>query len=110
MASPQSAEHLPAAHHRRSLWTWNIGRIAGIPIRMHLTLLLFLAWIASTYMLRGAGLSVTALGIVLVATIFAIIVIHELGHALVARRFGIATRDIMLLPIGGIASLEHMPD
>jgi Zn-dependent protease/CBS domain-containing protein len=110
MASPQSADNLPAAHHRRSLWTWNLGRIAGIPIRMHLTLLLFLAWIASTYMLRGAGLSVTALGIVLVATIFVIIVVHELGHALVARRFGIATRDIMLLPIGGIASLEHMPD
>jgi Zn-dependent protease/CBS domain-containing protein len=77
---------------------------------MHLTLLILLVWIASTYMLRGAGFSATALGLVLVLTIFVIIVVHELGHALVARRYGIATRDIMLLPIGGIASLERMPE
>lgn len=77
---------------------------------MHLTLLILLVWIASTYMMQGVGLGATALGIVLVLTIFAIIVVHELGHALVARRYGIATRDIMLLPVGGIASLERMPD
>jgi Zn-dependent protease/CBS domain-containing protein len=101
MASPQ---------HKRSWWTWNLGRIAGIPIRMHLTLAMLLAWIAMTYILGGASIGMTALGLVLVATIFVVIVVHELGHALVARRFGIATRDIMLLPVGGIASLERMPD
>ncbi|HSD90358.1 MAG TPA: site-2 protease family protein [Kofleriaceae bacterium] len=95
---------------QRSWWTWNLGRIAGIPIRVHVTLLVLLAWIASTYALRGAGFSATAIGVGLVAAIFVVIVVHELGHALVARRFGIKTRDIMLLPIGGIASLEHMPD
>ena len=77
---------------------------------MHLTLLILLVWIASSYMLRGAGVSATVLGVALVITIFATIVVHELGHALVARHYGIATRDIMLLPIGGIASLERMPD
>ncbi|HEU4611997.1 MAG TPA: site-2 protease family protein, partial [Kofleriaceae bacterium] len=77
---------------------------------MHLTLLILLAWIAGSYMFAGAGITATGLGLLLVLTIFVIIVVHELGHALVARHFGIATRDIMLLPIGGIASLERMPE
>jgi Zn-dependent protease/predicted transcriptional regulator len=109
MATPR-IETLPAAPRRRSLWTWNLGRIAGIPIRMHLTLFVLLAWIAAMYMVQGATFGATGLGLLLVATIFVIIVVHELGHALVARRYGIATRDIMLLPIGGIASLERMPE
>ena len=94
----------------RSWWTWNLGKVAGIPIRMHLTLLILLAWIAGSAALRGAGLGATAMGLALVVSIFVVIVVHELGHALVARRYGIATRDIMLLPIGGIASLERIPD
>lgn len=77
---------------------------------MHLTLLILLVWIAASYMLRGAGLGATAIGLVLVLTIFMIIVVHELGHALMARHYGIGTRDIMLLPIGGISSLERMPE
>ena len=77
---------------------------------MHLTLLVLLAWIAGAHMLGGAGFGGTALGLFLVLTIFAVIVVHELGHALVARRYGIKTRDIMLLPIGGIANLERMPE
>lgn len=77
---------------------------------MHVTLLLLFAWIAGTYALGGAGLGATAVGVALVISIFAVIVVHELGHALVARRFGIGTRDIMLLPVGGIASLERTPE
>jgi Zn-dependent protease/CBS domain-containing protein len=99
-----------ASLQRRSWWTWNLGRIAGIPIRMHVTLLILLAWIAGSYALRGASISATAIGVALVAAIFVVIVIHELGHALVARHYGIGTRDIMLLPVGGIASLEHVPE
>lgn len=95
---------------KRSWWTWNLGRLAGIPIRMHMTLLILLAWIAGSYALAGAGLGATAVGLFLVLSIFAVIVVHELGHALVARRYGIRTRDIMLLPVGGIASLERTPD
>lgn len=110
MASPQHSDPMPARRRKRSWWTWNLGRIAGIPIRVHLTLVILLVWIATSYTLAGASVSATALGLVLVLTIFAIIVIHELGHALVARRYGIQTRDIMLLPVGGIASLERMPD
>ena len=70
-----------------------MGRIAGIPIRMHLTLLILLAWIAATYAITGAGLSATALGVALVLAIFVVIVVHELGHALVARRYGILIEE-----------------
>jgi len=99
-----------ATQRQRSWWTWNLGHIAGIAIRVHLTLLLLVAWIVLAYALEGAGARASLLGIALVLSVFAIIVVHELGHALVARRFGIRTRDIMLLPIGGIASLERMPE
>lgn len=98
------------ANARRSWWTWKLGTIAGIPIRLHLTLVLLLVWIALSYAFSGADVRATGLGVVLVLAIFATIVVHELAHALVARRFGVATRDIMLLPVGGIASMEHMPE
>jgi Zn-dependent protease/CBS domain-containing protein len=94
----------------RSWWTLNLGTVAGIAVRAHVTLVLLLAWIALSYIVRGAGLAASAIGLALVIAVFASIVIHELGHALVARHFGIKTRDIMLLPIGGIASLERMPE
>lgn len=77
---------------------------------MHLTLVLLLVWIALSYAFSGVGVRATGLGVVLVLAIFATIVIHELAHALVARKFGVSTRDIMLLPVGGIASVEHMPE
>ncbi|HSN25288.1 MAG TPA: site-2 protease family protein, partial [Kofleriaceae bacterium] len=77
---------------------------------MHLTLVLLLGWITLSYATSGASVRATGLGVVLVLAIFAIIVVHELAHALVARRYGVGTRDIMLLPVGGIASLERMPD
>jgi Zn-dependent protease/CBS domain-containing protein len=95
-----------AAHPR---WTWNLGHVAGIAIRVHFTLLLLIAWLVIAYVLEGADLRASMLGGLTVVAVFATIVVHELGHALVARRFGIRTRDIMLLPIGGIASLERMP-
>jgi len=94
----------------RPRWAWNIGTIVGIPIRIHATLILLLGWIAFAHWLGGLGPSATIVGVLLVAIVFAIIVVHELGHALMARRFGVHTRDILLLPIGGIASLERIPD
>src|SRR5439155_24986549 len=85
-------------------WTWQLGRIAGIAIRVHVTLLLLLAWIGVSYVIQGARGGAVALGLLLVLSVFVVIVVHELAHALVARRFGVRTRDILLLPIGGIAS------
>ncbi len=89
-------------------WAWRIGRIAGIDLYVHATFPLLFLWIVLS------GLGVTNVRTVLATlaltlAVFVIVVLHEYGHALVARRYGIRTRDITLLPIGGIARLERMP-
>lgn len=89
---------------------WRLGTVAGIPIDVHITFALLLAWVALSHFMQGHGLATMTAGVLLVVSIFACVVLHELSHALVARRFGIRTRAITLLPIGGVAQLEHMPE
>lgn len=101
---------MPTRKLQREPWSLRIGAIAGIPIRVHLTFVLLIAYLALSYMMRGLAPSATLAGIALVLSVFAVVVIHELGHALMARRFGVGTREILLLPIGGIASLERIPE
>jgi Zn-dependent protease len=91
-------------------WSWRIGRIAGIDVYIHFTFILLLAWVALEYYFAYGNAAQAIGGLVFVLALFGIIVLHELGHALTARRFGIQTRDITLLPIGGVARLERMPD
>ncbi len=91
-------------------WSWKIARIAGINVYMHATFLLLIAFIVLVYWVQGRNLTATIWGVLFVLAIFVCIVLHELGHALTARRYGIRTRDIILLPIGGVARLERMPD
>ena len=91
-------------------WSWKLGAIAGIGIYVHATFLLLLAWVALIHYQQGRSLAAAASGLVFILTLFSIVVLHELGHALTARRFGIGTRDITLLPIGGVARLERMPE
>jgi stage IV sporulation protein FB len=94
---------------RRMSWSITIGRIAGSEIRIHLTFLIFLAWIAIAEYLSGGGDA--ALGsVVFVVAVFACVLLHELGHAVAARRYGISTPDITLLPIGGVARLSAIPE
>jgi len=90
-------------------WSWRIGRVLGIDVYLHFTFLLLLAFFGYSFYERG-GLSGALWGLAFLAALFGIIVLHELGHALAARRYGIPTRDITLLPIGGVARLERMPD
>ncbi|HVV87723.1 MAG TPA: site-2 protease family protein [Kofleriaceae bacterium] len=109
MAIHDDVRDLPAEAGGRSPWSWRIGSLGGVPIRVHVTLLLLLAWIAMSYWLVG-GPTATAVGALMLVTVFAIIVVHELGHALMARHFGVRTRQILLLPIGGISSIERVPE
>lgn len=91
-------------------WSWRIATIAGIDVRIHVTFLILLLWIAwSAYALTGTWAGAVD-GVVMLVLVFAAVVVHEFSHALMARRFGVKTRDITLLPIGGVSSLERMPD
>jgi Zn-dependent protease/CBS domain-containing protein len=90
--------------------SWKIGRLFGIDLFIHVTFPLMVIWVAWQFYQTLGTLAAAAYGVVFILSVFAIVVLHELGHALTARRFGIATRDIILLPIGGVARLERMPD
>lgn len=90
-------------------WSWKLGRLAGIQVYVHATFFLLILWLGLIYWQQG-GLPAALRGILFILLLFGCVVLHELGHALTARRFGIRTRNIVLLPIGGMASLEKMPD
>lgn len=87
-----------------------IGTFAGIPVRIHWTFLLIIAYFVISGLTAGHSWEMIAVEIVFVLTIFVCVVLHEFGHALTARRFNIKTEDIILLPIGGVARLRNMPD
>jgi Zn-dependent protease len=91
-------------------WSWTLGRVAGIDIKIHATFILILAWVALLHSKAGDGASGIIGGVLFTLALFGCVILHELGHALAARQYGIGTRDITLLPIGGVARLERMPD
>jgi len=91
-------------------WSWRMGRIAGIDVYLHATFLILLAWVGFSHYLERSSVADAIDGLIFIVTLFGIVVLHEFGHALAARRYGIQTRDITLLPIGGVARLERMPE
>ena len=91
-------------------WSTTVGRFAGIDVKVHATFLLLLGWVGLSHWMSEHTVEAIVVGIAFVLTIFACVVLHEFGHALTARRFGVNTRDIILLPIGGVARLERIPD
>jgi Zn-dependent protease/CBS domain-containing protein len=91
-------------------WSWKIGEVAGIGLYVHVTFWVLIFFILFMNWSHGHNLVTAFYGAVFVLVIFGCITLHELGHALAAHRFGVRTRDITLLPIGGLARLERMPD
>jgi len=90
-------------------WSLKVASVAGIEVRIHLSFLLFLAWIWFSYY-QVAGVPGAVQGVLFILSLFACVLLHEFGHAFAARAFGIATPDITLLPIGGVARLTRIPD
>ena len=90
-------------------WSIKIGKFVGIDVYMHLTFLLLVGWVAMVHWQRSQSVGAALVGVLFILAIFMCVVLHEFGHALMARRYGIATRDIILLPIGGVARLEKIP-
>ena len=90
-------------------WSLNIGKVAGTVVRIHLTFLLFLAWIfAASYAAGGAATAWNTLLFILL--LFLCVLLHEFGHIFTARYFGVSTPYVTLLPIGGVAQLERIPE
>jgi Zn-dependent protease/CBS domain-containing protein len=90
-------------------WSLTIGRFGATIIRVHLTFFLLLAWIGLSAWQKG-GLPAAGVSVLFIVLIFACVVLHEFGHILMARRFGIETPDVILLPIGGVARMPRMPE
>jgi Zn-dependent protease/CBS domain-containing protein len=90
--------------------SWKIGEFAGIPVNLHPTFLILVVWIMFVYWNAGHSIRAVASGVIFMLALFACVVLHEFGHALTARRYGIRTEDITLLPIGGVSRLERLPD
>ena len=91
-------------------WSFNLGRVSGIALKVHWTFLLLLGWVFASQLAAQRDAFLAAEGVLFVVVLFGCVLLHELGHALTAKRFGVSTKDITLLPIGGMARLERIPE
>src|ERR1041385_3576666 len=90
-------------------WSLPILRIYGIQLRIHITFLLLIGWLGFGYYAQG-GSAVAFWRVIFVLLLFLCVVLHEFGHAIAAKSYGINTPDITLLPIGGVARMERIPE
>ena len=91
-------------------WSLKLGSFAGIGVYLHWTFALLIGWIFFGHLSAGDSTREALSGVGFIVALFTCVVLHEFGHALTARRFGVGTRDITLFPIGGVARLERIPE
>lgn len=90
-------------------WSFRLFDVAGTAVRIHFTFFLLLAWLGAAHWIRG-GAAEAIDGVLFIVILFVCVLLHEFGHVFAARRYGIKTPDVTLLPIGGVASLERIPE
>jgi len=91
-------------------YSLSLGRPFGIKIAVHWTFLLLILWVVAVNIRQGADTAQVIISILFILALFVCVTLHELGHSLTARRYGIETRNITLLPIGGMANIDDMPE
>ena len=91
------------------LWSLNLFSVSSTAVRIHFKFFLLLGWLGIASWLQG-GPSAAIDSIVFIVLLFACVVLHEFGHVYAAKRYGIETPDVTVLPIGGLARLERIPD
>lgn len=91
-------------------WSWKLGRFAGINVYLHATFILLLAWITVMQGMAGHSVATMLSGLAFMLALFGSVLLHEFGHALTAKMYGIGTLDITLLPVGGMSRMERMPE
>lgn len=90
-------------------WSYKLGEFAGITVNLHVTFLMLIGFLLISGLALGANTASVLSNVGFILALFGCVLLHEFGHALAARRYGIPTKDITLLPIGGLARLERMP-
>lgn len=91
-------------------WSYKIGSLAGIDVYVHATFFLLLLWFGLSTWTSGGNIGAVIENLLFICALFGCVVLHELGHALTGRRYGVSTRHITLLPIGGVAAMEKLPE
>lgn len=95
---------------KKSRWNLYLGNVSGISLYLHWTFFILLTWIFFSYYNKAHRWEDGLVALLFILALFTCVALHELGHALMAKRFGCLTRNITLLPIGGIAQMEKIPE
>jgi Zn-dependent protease/predicted transcriptional regulator len=91
-------------------WSLYIGKVAGIKIFIHWTFLILILFVIQTQLVKGSNFNEILLALGFIAAVFVCITLHELGHAITAKHYHFKTKDIILLPVGGLARMEGLPE
>lgn len=92
-------------------WSMKMLKIKGIDIKVHLTFVLILIWAAYSWSVSSdAGLQGALFGVAATLLLFISVTLHELGHSFMALKYGVKVRDITLMPMGGLARMDEIPE